>query len=589
MKKNRARHFRHVFFSTRHPCFPYEELPRPVSFFHLVTARSSPKMPTAYDQVTSANTQQRPSSSENTLNDHEKDTGLNKNINGSGSAIGENQKFDEEDDVRDYQEKTDGDDLAESDPEGEHIPNRRDEENPHFIGQMKPVGFWDPALSKTRKWVLINWVRTILILIIAIMTILGMYWAVLFRVEQNLEALKIAVVSFDGQFAPYAGTTPLVGQAVIQATEMAGRQPGHLGFFTRDPAVYNSDPLALRVAVFEEHIWAAIIVNNNATALLQDAVRTGNANYDPLGACQIIYNQARDQDTYGNYIIPVLNQLQVQIQATFGEQWITHVLANTNLNAATYANSPQALNPAIGFSIYNLRPFSPPTATPAVSIGLIYLIIIAFFSFSFFLPIHSKYITPEGHPPMHFYQLIIWRWLATVVAYLFMSLAYSLVSLAFLIPFSHTGSWTRTEVVMNADLMGHGTFPVYWMLNFIGMIALGLACENVAMMIGQPWTALWLIFWVITNVSTSFYAIPLSPGFFKWGYAWPLHQVVNASRTLLFGTKNTLGLNFGILLAWCAINTVLFPVCCVFMRWGAAKEEAKKAGKPKARIMTLLR
>lgn len=546
-------------------------------------------MPTAYDQVTSANNQQRPSSSENTLNDHEKDTRLNKSINGSGSAIAENGNFDEDDDARDYEEKTDGDDLPESDPEGEHVPNRRDEENPHFIGQMKPVGFWDPALSKTRKWVLINWVRTILILIIAIMTILGMYWAVLFRVEQNLEALKIAVVSFDGHFAPYAGTTPLVGQAVIQATEMAGRQPGHLGFFTRDPAVYDNDPLALRAAVFEEHIWAAIIVNNNATALLEDAVRTGNANYDPLGACQIIYNQARDQETYGNYIIPVLNQLQAQIQATFGEQWITHVLANPNLNAATYANSPQALNPAIGFSIYNLRPFSPATATPAVSIGLIYLIIIAFFSFSFFLPIHSKYITPEGHPPMHFHQLILWRWLATVVAYFFLSLAYSFVSLAFLLPFSHTGRWTRTEVVMNADLLGHGTFPAYWMLNFVGMIALGLACENVAMVIGQPWTALWLIFWVITNVSTSFYAIPLSSGFFKWGYAWPLHQIVNASRTLLFGTKNTLGLNFGILFAWCALNTILFPVCCVFMRWGAAKEEAKKAGNPKAKIMTLLR
>jgi hypothetical protein len=41
------------------------------------------------------------------------------------------------------------------------------------------------------------------------------------------------------------------------------------------------------------------------------------------------------------------------------------------------------------------------------------------------------------------------------------------------------------------------------------MIALGLACENVAMIVGQPWTGLWLIFWVITNVSTSFYDIEL--------------------------------------------------------------------------------
>ena len=549
-------------------------------------------MPTAYDLVTSGSTQQRRASSENTLNDREQDVSNKKEINSNEDkgGNGENHNFDENDDVGNYQEKPDeDDDLAESDPEGEHIPNRKDEEDPHFIGQMKPVGFWDPALSKTRKWVLIHWAQTILILMVAILSILGMYWAVLFHVDQNLEALTIAVVSFDGQLPPYVGTTPLVGQAVIQATEMAGREPGHLGFVTQSPAMYNNDPMAVRLAVFEQNIWAAIIVNNNATALLQDAVRTGNPNYDPLGACQIIYNQARDQDTYANYIIPVLDQLQVQIQSTFGSQWITRVLTNPNLTPSTYATCPQALNPAISFSIYNLRPFSPPTATPAVSIGLIYLIIIAFFSFSFFLPIHTKYITPEGHPPMHFYQLIIWRYLATIIAYLFMSLAYSLVSLAFLIPFSNRGSFPKTAVITNADLLGHGTFPVYWMLNFVGMTALGLASENVTMIIGQPWTALWLIFWVITNVSTSFYAIPLAPGFFKWGYAWPLYQVVNASRTLLFGTKNTLGLNFGVLFAWCAVNTALFPLCCVFMRWGMEGEKAKKAGRKKPGVATLLR
>lgn len=47
--------------------------------------------------------------------------------------------------------------------------------------------------------------------------------------------------------------------------------------------------------------------------------------------------------------------------------------------------------------------------------------------------------------------------------------------------------------------MLNGQFPqVYWAINYVGMIALGLACENVAMVIGQPWTAMWLIFWVIT-------------------------------------------------------------------------------------------
>lgn len=87
---------------------------------------------------------------------------------------------------------------------------------------------------------------------------------------------------------------------------------------------------------------------------------------------------------------------------------------------------------------------------------------------------------------MRFYQLIIWRWFATLVAYFFMSLAYSLVPLAFQILFSTPPSPSHTMVANNTDAFRKGTFPMYWMLNFVGMCALGLVCENVAMVIGQP-------------------------------------------------------------------------------------------------------
>jgi hypothetical protein len=95
----------------------------------------------------------------------------------------------------------------------------------------------------------------------------------------------------------------------------------------------------------------------------------------------------------------------------------------------------------------------------------------------------------------------------------------------------------------------------------------------------------WLIFWVISNVSTSFYAIPLAPEFFKFGYAWPLYHIVNASRTILFDTYSRIGLNFGVLFAWCAINTALFPFCCVFMRYKTNKEMMRKVPRRKIRYL----
>lgn len=198
-----------------------------------------------------------------------------------------------------------------------------------------------------------------------------------------------------------------------------------------------------------------------------------------------------------------------------------------------------------------------------------------------------RFVLPNSaspHPPLKFTHFIVWRYFATIVAYLFLSLCYSLVSLAFQIPFSRTpppglSSWPKTDVAENANYLGRATFVVYWLLNWAGMAALGLACENVAMIIGQPWTALWLIFWVITNVSTGFYALELAPAFFRWGYAWPLRQVVYASRTLLFGTHDRLGLNFGILLAWIVVGTALFPLCCWVMRWKTMKQTKNVVGK----------
>ena len=107
------------------------------------------------------------------------------------------------------------------------------------------------------------------------------------------------------------------------------------------------------------------------------------------------------------------------------------------------------------------------------------------------------------------------------------------------------------------------------------MVALGLACENVAMILDHPWTALWLIFWVITNVATGFYSLELAPGFYGWGYIWPLWQVVYASRTLLFGTNNRLKFNFGILTVWIALGTALFPCACLVLKWKGEREKRK--------------
>ncbi|KAL8694842.1 MAG: hypothetical protein Q9218_000601 [Villophora microphyllina] len=459
--------------------------------------------------------------------------------------------------------------------QGDPEKSSDDEEKGQNDGPPQPVGFFNKGLNKVRLEVFKLWARTTLILSVFILVVLSLYWAVLFHVEKNTSSLTVFVVDFDGRVPPFTGGTPLLGPMITQTTEKMRSAPEpHLGYDTIQPSVFDHDPLAVRQAVYDWKAYAAIIVMPNATVMLQQAVDQANVTYDPLGACQVVYVEARDETTYDNYILPQLNALETQITSKFGQMWTKMVMQNTSIPRENLQQVPQALSPAIGFSQFNLRPFRPAVMTPAVTIGLIYLIILSFFSFAFYLPIHMKFLSSEGHPPMKFPQFIAWRWAATITAYFFLSLSYSIISLAFQIPFNNHSAPT-TEVANNPEPYGKGTFVVYWMINYIGMIALGLACENVAMVIGQPWTAMWLIFWVITNVSTSFYSLDLTPKFFYWGYAWPLHNIVEASRSTLFQLHSRIGLNFGVLFVWCFINTALFPVCCYVLRKKMQKEKGQ--------------
>jgi hypothetical protein len=401
------------------------------------------------------------------------------------------------------------------------------------------VGFWDWRLNHVRKEAFLKWTLTTGFLMAFILACLSIYWGVFVHIEQNLKSLVVFVVDFDGQTAPYntSGVDPLVGPTIVQLAQQMVASPTYtLGFTPLQASDFDYDPLRVRRAVYEWDAWAAIIINPNATALLYSAVQNGNASYDPMGACQLVYQQARDDTNWSSYLFPNIQSLLTEATAMVGQTWARQILQQASSNQTLQENivqAPQALSPAIGFSMFNLRPFYPYVAIPAQSIGLIYLIIVSFFSFSFYLPIHFKYLKPEGHPPLKFYQLVMWRWCATISAYFMLSLAYSLISLAFGINFSggvtNIGDPTQVTSTMhtNGNAYGNCAFLVYWMLNLyvssltrvfervanisysFGMIALGLACENVAMIVGQPWTGLWLIFWVITNVSTSFYDIEL--------------------------------------------------------------------------------
>ena len=89
-----------------------------------------------------------------------------------------------------------------------------------------------------------------LILAVAIMAFLCLFWGALFRQNDNVKNLKILVVDFDGQVAPYTGTTPFVGPFVTEAIDNMTNAGGIVPTYVfKSPEDFKNDPLEVRGGV----------------------------------------------------------------------------------------------------------------------------------------------------------------------------------------------------------------------------------------------------------------------------------------------------------------------------------------------------
>lgn len=229
---------------------------------------------------------------------------------------------------------------------------------------------------------------------------------------------------------------------------------------------------------------------------------------------QVIVNSARDQLRFWSVIAPGLVSFEKVVFMIFGPRWV-EMLTQGYLGPLTslYIKLvPQAVNPAIGFSKIDLRPFASATATLTVRNGLVFLIIYAFTWFSFLMPINAQFMQGD-HPPLKAPDWVVWRLISVLTAGLFVSLFYSFVSLAFQVPFSNEPA-PGTVPAPNPEPYENATFVVFWMVNFVGILALGFPCENMSMIIGAPYSALFLILWIILNVDAGLQPLDLAPTFY---------------------------------------------------------------------------
>ncbi|KAF5345081.1 hypothetical protein D9756_011161 [Leucocoprinus leucothites] len=386
------------------------------------------------------------------------------------------------------------------------------------------------AMANARKIYVKTFVGGMFCVILTIFAVFSIYWGSLWKIPAH--PLNGWVVDFDGGEVGQFLTQQIMASSnkAIAWSTYAGSEIGSLEQLQDD--------------VVEEKTWVAIAINSGASSRLSDALQNPSAAYNGSSVITVYGAEARNENGYRSMVSPTTSSILNEVSLQFALQFAQRVSSTQSSSLANIiSTSPQLLVSPVHYTMINLRPFDEPVASAATFVGLIYLLILSFY----IVMIGDGARNASGMTRLLSYGgMVRLRLISSVVAYFFLSLFYSLVNVAFQIDFTRK--------------FGHAGFVVFWMVNWAGMMAVGLALESLVTILTTRFIPFFMIFWIISNVSVSVYPIEVLPRIFRYGYAAPFYNVSHAFRTIAFNTKNQLGLNFGVLIAWIAISCITLPV-----------------------------
>ncbi|KAF8965752.1 hypothetical protein BDZ97DRAFT_1810828 [Flammula alnicola] len=372
--------------------------------------------------------------------------------------------------------------------------------------------------------------------ILLIFAVFSIFWGALWKIpDHNLPGW---IVDFDGG---------LIGSSLIQALNTQP-SPSKVTWSVVPASQFPGGAGAVGAAVLEEHTWVAITINEGSTARLSASFTSPNASYNGADAITIFAVEARNENAFRSLIRPSVQASLEAFSGAFAMQ-TAHQVANSSNLASLLTTSPQTVTAPISYTIVNLAPFDIPVATAVTFVGLIYQLILSFFVV---MIAYSARDFSGLDKTMPLPKLIVLRFVSAFGAYFVISLFYSLLSLAFQL------DTTRK--------FGHSGFLVFWMLNYVSMLSLGLALESLVTLLTIKFIPFFMLTWVIVNISVCIFPLEVMPSIFRYGHAAPFYNVSRAMRTVIFGTKNHVGMSFGILIVWVAISCTTLPLIQWFVR-----------------------
>ncbi|KAF8181216.1 hypothetical protein K438DRAFT_1976312 [Mycena galopus ATCC 62051] len=372
-------------------------------------------------------------------------------------------------------------------------------------------------------------------LAVAIFAVLSIYWGSVWQTPHH--TLPGWIVDFDGG---------VVGEAVSSALSSINPGTSGIAWQVVPASDFTGGIAQLQDAIVQEKAWYAVTaVNSGASADLFAAVFAADGAYNSSRAITFMGSEARNENIYRVHSRIVTAQLEA-ISHQFTLQFLQEISSSTSVTTLL-SKAPQP----IYYTIDNLRPFDVPVASAVTFVGLIYLLILSASYFIVMISIGARQASGL-EKNLSLGSLVRVRLVTSFVAYFFVSLLYTLLSRAFQLPFDRQ--------------FGRTGFVIFWMLSWMGMLACGLALEAMVTLLTTQIVPYFPLLWIISNVSVSVFPLQVLPHIYRYGYAFPFYNISRAVRSIVFRTKNDVGTNFGVLIAWVFLSCVALTIFQWFVR-----------------------
>ena len=178
----------------------------------------------------------------------------------------------------------------------------------------------------------------------------------------------------------------------------------------------------------------AVIAYPNCTSTWQSSLAAGNASYDPTGCIGVFYSGARFYQVTLLYLSPFMKTFSNTVAQMASQQALQQWVTTNGGNAAALATAsavPQAFATPFSFHQNDLRPITHWSVAAPFEAALIYYLILGFLVAMWGNAARQK---SGWNQRLTFPSLVGWRIGMPCLAYVWLSLMFSLLFRAFLIP-----------------------------------------------------------------------------------------------------------------------------------------------------------